>query len=257
MGVEPLAPLRRDAALPAAEDQAQRRLAAAARRPPQPRGAGPPPRLARGAPRRGTCRALARQGVRRAPAAPAQPSAAHAHAGSHVAAHVLPLPAPVRGARARAADLRLGEGALSGAAPRRAQPDPDRDAVRALALTGAVRGDRHAARARAVRRAHALDAGGAGAPVAEPPGEPGAALAAAVALQRPAADPPPRSAPRHAGGGAAQLRDRTRRSRRDGTRVASRHTSSACRWPSAPARSACSRRRPAAVPARWFRPRGR
>ena len=72
----------------------------------------------------------------------------------------------------------------------------------------------------AIRRAHPLDAGAAGAPAAEPPGQPGAALAAAVALQRPAADPPPRSAPRARWWRSRATTRRTRRSRPTARRVA-------------------------------------
>ena len=135
--------------------------------------------------------------------------------------------------------------ALPCAAPGRAQPDPDRDAVRALAGAGAGRGDRHPARALAVGRAHALDAGAAGPATAEPPGQPGAALAAAVALQRPAADAPPRPAPRDSSWRSRATTRRTRRSPPTAPASPTRPTSSACRWPSAPARSACSRRPPA------------
>ena len=251
MGVEPLAALRRARLYRLLQHQAQRRLAAAARRPPQPRPARAPPRL--GAERLAAALVAPWRGkVSAAPPAAAAQRALRTLTQGHMAQHMFfhslhqfAVPARARRifgvSRERYLALRRAElspiqiGMLYGRSPAQVQ----------AAVIATLR-----ERARAGVRTRSTPAAQAR-PAAHPPGQPGPALAAAVALQRPAADPPPRLPPRDAARDAAQLRVQPGDLRRRQPASPTRPTSSGCRWPSAPARSACSRRPSRAAPARW------
>ena len=242
LGLQPLAALRRGPPVRAARRDARRDLAPAARRPPQPRPARRPPRLAairRSSPTRSSRRARAR--CRAATYATlrsrAQRTITQGHLSQHLLFHSLhqfsiPSEAPaifgVTDAEFRA--LRRGEqspleiGRLHGRSPSRIQE-----------LAAAVLRERVDFGVRT-----GVDERAPGPAAAAPPGLAAPALARAGALQRPAAD-----APRQAHAQAAQLRGepgavaRRRADRLRGLRA------EAAAWRSSAGRSACSRARPA------------
>ena len=88
MGLEPLAAIRRAPPPPAAKSGADRRLAAAPRRPPQPRPDGSPQGLASEPPRGRPGSAMAGEGVHKPTDAAALAGAAYPHPGAHGAARL-------------------------------------------------------------------------------------------------------------------------------------------------------------------------
>ena len=219
--------------VPAAPHQAQRRLAAAARRPPQPR----PARRAATAGARSACAArtrgaLARRGLGRAACGCCEAErCGRSRRGT--------WPSTCSSTRCTSSRSRDGRGAYSARRAahylglRRAELSPiqigmlyGRSPAQVQAAVIA-----NAPRACPRRRAHALHAALPGAAAAHAPGEPGPALAAAVALQRAAADAPSRLPSRDARSRFRATTRPTRRSPADGGRSPSSPTSSACRWP--------------------------
>ena len=142
----------------------------------------------------GRARARARRAVAREAAQPRAaraaraPGAAHAHPGPPRPAPVLPLAAPGGDPLARDQDLRRREPrGVVDAAALRAQPAADLPPQRPPARARAGAGGGDAARVRRPGRRAPVDPGRAGGAAALAPAAPAPALAAADALQRPAA----------------------------------------------------------------------
>ena len=124
----------------------------------------------------------------RAARAARAPGAAHAHPGPPRPAPVLPLAAPGGDPLARDRDLRRREPrGVVDAAALRAQPAADLPPQRPAARARAGAGGGDAARVRRQGRRAPVDPGRAGGAAALAPAAPAPALAAADALQRPAA----------------------------------------------------------------------